>query len=390
MAAAEPLIVDVDRHLVETWSIFQAYGDPSLREHLYRKVTFPDGSAGIALGERVMAFSAAMWDDPYANRMFDDDRFAPNLPIRQGLDLRGYVAAMDTEGIDVAYVTPTLSLGNGTIPNGFIGSALSRAYGRWAHDFCSGAGERLGPVYPLNLFDVEQAVKDARWAVEDLRMAGLMIIALPVRGVGLHDPAFDPIWETAQDLDVPVMVHSISSLPDREGRGPLVDVAAGVGRFGGCLLLHHLISHRVEQQLAVASFVGGGILERFSRLRVIFTEAGGAWMQNWLEEMDARWGLPKMRESAPQLKMAPREYFRRQCLVAFHATEPVSGAIGGAVTADTVAWSSDFPHHDCLFPGAGAAIRTSVAGLPATDRAAILGGNAARFFHLKPGRRSDR
>ncbi|HEU4407538.1 MAG TPA: amidohydrolase family protein [Polyangiaceae bacterium] len=377
-----PLVVDVDRHVQETWSIFQRYAEPQFREHVYRKVTLPDGSSRIALADRVMAFSGAMWDDPYANRMFDDDRFRPNRPLGEGLDPAGYLATMDAEGIDVALLTPTLALGNSTIPNGAIGSALCRAYGRWAGEFARAAPGRLKPVYPVNLYDVDLAVKDARWAVEAMGLPGFLIIPLPVGRRMLRDRALDPFWQLAQELDVPVQVHTLSSLPDAEGRGPLVDVVAGANRFGGSLFLHHLVSHRIEQQLALASLIVGGVLARFPGLRLVFVEAGGQWTQSWLEEMDCRYESPMMRRTAPWLKLPPSEYFRRQCLVAFHASEPLPESIGRTIAADHVVWSSDYPHHDCLFPGAGDAIRRETSAMPPAEQAKILGGNAARCYRL--------
>ncbi|WP_342374390.1 amidohydrolase [Myxococcus stipitatus] len=378
--ARSSLTVDMDRHVQETWRIFQDYAEPHFRSHVYRKVDLPDGSSRIAIGERVMAFSGAMWDDPYANRMFDDNRFWPNHPLREGFDPKGYLSTMDAEGIDVALLTPTLALGNATIPNGIAGSALCRAYGRWVAEFASTAPKRLRPVYPVNLHDVTLAVKDARWAIETLGLAGFLVVPLPVGERALHDPSLDPFWSLAQELAVPIQVHTISSLPDAEGRGPLVDVVAGAKRFGGSLFLHHLVSHRIEQQLALASFIAGGVLERFPKLRLVFVEAGGEWVRGWLAEMDARYDSPMMRRSVPWLTLRPSEYFQRQCLAAFHANEPLRGALGNELGAGQLAWASDYPHHDSLFPGAGEAVRKEVSALALEDQERILGGNAARFY----------
>jgi len=379
-APARLLTVDVDRHVQETWRIFQDYAEPELRDRVYRKVVLPDGSSRIAIGNRIMAFSCAMWDDPYANRMFEDDRFRPNRSLREAFDPAGYLATLDAEGIDVALLTPTLALGNYTIPDGVAGSALCRAYGRWVAEFASISPRRLRPVYPVNLHDVGLAVKDGRWAVETLGLSGFLIIPLPVGDRMLHDRVLDPFWSLAQELDVPILVHTISSLPDAGGQGPLVDVVAGANRFGGSLFLHHLVSHRIEQHLALASFIVGGVLERFPRLRLLFAEAGGQWVQGWLEEMDHRYESPMMRRTVPWLTLPPSEYFRRQCLVAFHSNEPIRDAIGRVLGAEHVVWSSDFPHHDCLFPGAGDAVRREVAPLAVEDQSRILGGNATRFF----------
>jgi uncharacterized protein len=377
------LVIDVDRHVVETWSVLRDYADPDLRESLCDLRANEGGSEQIVMGGRPMPFAVDMWDDPYANRMFADDRFTPNRALSEGLDPAGYLRTLDQEGIDIALVIPTLSLGNPTIPSGFIGSALSRAYGRWAADFCAGDRDRLRLVYPVNLFDIDVAVRDARWAVESLGSAALMVIALPVDGKAFHDSRFDPFWAVAEDLGVPLVVHTLSSLPGADGTGPLVEISPGVGYYGGNIFLHHLISHRLQQHLAAASFVVGGVLARFPGLKLIFGEAGGAWMQSWIDEMDEHYDSAQMRRAVPWLRDLPSEYVRRQCLVAFKPSETFGeGTVGGALPIESVAWASDYPHYDSVFPGCVAHLCSRMGSLSQDARRKILGGNAARFLRL--------
>jgi predicted TIM-barrel fold metal-dependent hydrolase len=260
-----------------------------------------------------------------------------------------------------------------------VGSALSRAYGRWAKEFCSIAPKRLRIAYPLNLFDVETAVRDARWAVKEIDAVTLMVLSLPVAGRGHHHPDFDPVWAVAQELGVPIMAHSLSSLPDASGRGPLVDISPGVSLFGGNLFLHHMVAHRVQQHLTMASFLVGGVLERFPDLKVLFVEAGGSWVQAWLDAMDDRFGNPQTRRTVPWLRMAPSEYFQRQCLVSFGPGEHfVEGTIGRVLPATSVGWSSDYPHYDSL--PSDAVARTALSHLDAGTAAGILGGNVRRLL----------
>jgi predicted TIM-barrel fold metal-dependent hydrolase len=378
------LVIDVDRHIVETWNVLRDYADPELRGRLCELLPSEDGGGRIVMGGRPMPFASDMWDDPYANRMFADDRFTPNRILSEGLDPPGYLRTLDQEGIDIALVIPTLSLGNPTIPSGFIGSALSRAYGRWAADFCAADRDRLRLVYPVNLFDIDLAVRDARWAVESLGSTALMVIALPVDGKAFHDSRFDPFWAAVEALGVPLVVHTLSSLPDSEGNGPLVDVSPGVGYYGGNIFLHHLISHRLQQHLAAASFIVGGVLARFPGLKLIFGEAGGSWMQSWVEEMDEHYESEQMRRAVPWLRDPPSEYVRRQCLVAFKPSESFGeGAVGGALPVESVAWASDYPHYDSI-PGCVAHLCGRLASLSPEARRKILGGNAARFLGLGP------
>jgi predicted TIM-barrel fold metal-dependent hydrolase len=375
-------VIDVDRHVQETWDIFQRYAEPQFREHVYQKATLPDGSSGIVIAGRPMiGWSTAMWDDPGANKFFEDDRFRPNNPDVKEFDVKSYLADMDKEDVDAAVVIPTLALGNGTIPYGQVGAALCRAYVRWVSEYCAPAGGRLLPVAPVNLYDVGQAVADGVWAVEKMQMRGFLVAALPVGGRNLDHPDFFPFWAMAQDMGVPVQIHSISSLPDAQGRGPLVDVMAGVGRFGGNVFFHHLISHRLEQHLASLSLIAGGVLERFPGLRLVFSESGGGWFAGWLEDMDSHYHS-SMRRWVPWLKASPSEYFRRQCIIGFDAEEATLGATAPLIGIENVAWFSDYPHYDCVFPGAVESVRRNMSNLPPADQRKILGENVARFYKI--------
>jgi predicted TIM-barrel fold metal-dependent hydrolase len=80
--------------------------------------------------------------------------------------------------------------------------------------------------------------------------------------------------------------------------------------------------------------------------------------------------------------MKPSEYFRRQC---FCSCEPddnslkVADALG---MDDYLMWASDYPHYDCVFPGAVAELREHCAMLPEASQRKIMGENAARCYGL--------
>ncbi|MEY9706402.1 amidohydrolase family protein [Bradyrhizobium diazoefficiens] len=382
-AHSNDLVIDTDRHIMETWSIFSQYCEPDLMPFVYQRTTLPDGTGGISIAGRPTQFSDALWDNPYANRMFADDRFRPNKPLTEGLDPGGYLSAMDREGIDAAIITPTLAMGSCAAPDGRIGSALCRAYARWVSEFCSIAPKRMLRVFPVNLNDVDLAIKDCTWALEQMDFAGLFIVPLPVRGRRLHHPDFDRFWARLNDWDRPVIFHTLSSLPDPEGRGPLVDMIPAAASFGANIFFHHMAAHRIEQHFATASIVAGGVLEKYPKVRVLFTEAGGGWMQSWLDYMDEHFDSDQMRRWVPWLKLRPSEYFHRQCLVSYHPTEKVEGTMGGSLKVESLCWSSDYPHHDSVFPGAVDRLSANSSGLTMDERSKLLGGNVARFLGIE-------
>src|SRR5262249_33598821 len=93
----------------------------------------------------------------------------------------------------------------------------------------------------------------------------------------MHDPAFDPVWATFQELGLSLAVHA--------GLDSLRGLTVGVDRFQ-TVLERHTIYHPLEQMLAVVSMVTGGVMERFPGLKVGFLEAGCGWLPFWLERLD--------------------------------------------------------------------------------------------------------
>src|SRR5436309_2474503 len=92
------LVVDVDRHVQETWSVFEDYAEPQFRDQVYKRAKLPDGSEGIAIANRIMpGWSTAMWNDAGANKFFEDDRFWPNNPNIKNHDANSYVDDMDVD-----------------------------------------------------------------------------------------------------------------------------------------------------------------------------------------------------------------------------------------------------------------------------------------------------
>jgi predicted TIM-barrel fold metal-dependent hydrolase len=81
-------------------------------------------------------------------------------------------------------------------------------------------------------------------------------------------------------------------------------------------------------------------------------------------------------------KRPPREYLERgQVHVTCEAGEPMLGATVADLGAEFIMYASDYPHWDSEFPNSSKPLRERD-DLDEAARAAILGGNAARFFGL--------
>ena len=184
-----------------------------------------------------------------------------------------------------------------------------------------------------------------------------------------HDPYYDPLWSTLEELDVPMSFHI--------GSPGLLN---GVGeRFGSNTMLSHCFDHPLSQQFAIASFCAMGVLERHPKLRVGFLEANCSWLPHFLWRLDEHW--ERQHETmSPETQMLPSEYFRRQCYVSVDADEaPVKYVIDYMGCSDNIVFSTDFPH------GADAKPVSEFLKLPISeeDKKKILWDNTAAYYGMK-------
>lgn len=117
--------------------------------------------------------------------------------------------------------------------------------------------DRFGFFAALPLPDVDAAVKEALYALDDLKADGVLMLA-NVQGTYLGDPQWDPLMAALNSRKAVVFVHP-SELP-----GPEVP---GVPPFAADFLL--------DTTRAAINYAKGGNLERYPDLKVILSHAGG-------------------------------------------------------------------------------------------------------------------
>jgi uncharacterized protein len=326
-------VIDADAHVVEPRDIWLRYLDEPLREIAKSTPGLEDGnSTGNDGPESLFPLG------------FITDMGRRDL-LQLAADPASRLKVMDGEDIGSVALFPTHSLRLGGVRHPKLAPALFRAYNEWLADHCAPSRERLLGIAMIPLQDPERAAEEAEHAVGKLGHRGLFISPHPVDGRNLDHPAYESLWSLAERLNVPALVHVSTGI-----RLP----TAGAERFNRYCLFH-LHAHPMEQMTAVASLILGGVLERHPRLRVGFMEAGCGWVPYWLERMDEH--AENYRFEVPYLKERPSTYFRRQCFVSFELEEQAIPYVAETVGAETLVFASDFPHHDCFFPGAVEKIR---------------------------------
>jgi aminocarboxymuconate-semialdehyde decarboxylase len=182
------------------------------------------------------------------------------------------------------------------------------------------------------------------------------MIGSNVDGRNLDDPALEPLWQTANDLEAFILIHPVK--------------VAGAERMRS-YYLGNLIGNPLDTTIAAACLIFGGLLESYPKINFCLAHGGG-----FLPYQAGRWvhGWQVREEPKAKLKHAPDELWRRfyfdSILHSRHSLEFLVESVG----ASHVLLGSDYPFDmgtlDCA---------RQVRALPIADneRAAILGANAA-------------
>ncbi len=86
----------------------------------------------------------------------------------------------------------------------------------------------------------------------------------------------------------------------------------------------------------------------------------------------------------PSLKLAPSEYFRRQCWISFDPDESTLAftARSPLVGAERIVWASDYPHPDAKFPGVTEELAEAMDGLTDDQQREIAGDSCRRLYSI--------
>ncbi len=369
-------IIDSDMHIMEPPDLWQRYTDKKYRDYAQvgvlsenvrdLRTVHPDGTPwGTTTGVRSRNPNQAGGHNYERNQKLYESHAA------RGWSTEVQLEAMDVEGLDIAVLFPTRGLH--TLAEPFMdppfAAAIARAYNDWMYDFCAPAPDRLLGAAMVSPFDVEDAVTEVERAVKELGFRAVFMRSNQMTDKTWHDPYYDPLWSVLEEYDVAIGFHESSSSGARQ-----------VGQhFEPNFMLRRVFAQPVEQMMALASFCGGGVLERHPKLRAAFLEANCAWAP-WL-----LWRLDEAYEReadvfVPELKMAPTEYFKRQCWISVEPDEePAKYAIDW-VGSDKMVFSTDYPHGDSKYPDAVSSFLEL--GIPDEDKRKILWDNCASLYNL--------
>jgi uncharacterized protein len=378
-------VVDADGHVLEPPDCWERYLEPAWRSRAIRvrrvsngrdlleidgrpaRLTTPEmlgglGGMGKALDELAASCIAG--------------RYAESAPA-PATDPAARLALLDQDGIQTALLYPSLGLQwEAEVDDPAYALAHARAYNRWIEDFCAGSGGRLVPIAHLTLGDPDQAARELHRAVRAGARGGF-VLPFTLSGVPHGHPDHDPLWAAAEELDVPIAIHTGVDPTRRSLHQRFDGLAWPEGVLHGIWYLSMMFAQAVQQ--AFSTLFLHATFDRFPRLKIVVLEAGAGWLGYWLDRMDG-FARGSLRVTLP-LRELPSTYVRRQCWISADPDERALPAVIDYVGDDRFLWATDYPHsdHDATYM---TELRELGERLPEASRRRLYGENAVRLYRL--------
>jgi uncharacterized protein len=273
------------------------------------------------------------WDVRWKGPPFPNDRIS--------FDPHARVADMDIEGIDASIVLPS-----GGVPafcsldDVDLEMAMYQAYHRFLEHYCMPYPDRLLSVVLVSARDPAASVAELRRCGGQTWPVGVLPVCPP--GMSLDDPAWEPIWATAQEYDLTVVIHSFTTTPP---------YPPGTWDTWDNVFLQRAAGHVWNAQRNLAALIAAGVLDRHPELRLTALECGHGWLASWAARLDelavmCRYALPPLEKRPSDYIRGPR-YFQS---IQLHEGEQSLRHGLESLGQDTLMFASDYPHSESWFP----------------------------------------
>jgi predicted TIM-barrel fold metal-dependent hydrolase len=369
-------LISVDDHVQESPELWSQrlskskWGDRI--PHLERQ---PDGTQRWVVDGQLLPLSgvglsgALMSDRSQVPQSWDEVPGAAYVPAER-------LRAMDADGVACSVLYPTVAGTSGEnfgrITDPDLELACVRAYNDWLIEEWSSTSKRFIAQCIVPLWPVEATVAEIQRAIR-IGHRGVIFPAVPMelRDVPhINDAAYDPVWATCHDLDVPICFHS--------GSFNSIEFAAH-GYFQGKLAAAlKALTQPASLVFVMANLLLSRILLRFPKLKVVFAESSLGWGTYLLEYGDHQAEQDRLRlEGYPKLS----EIFRRQCyLTGWYDRAPIK--CRSYVPAENILWSTNFPLATSTWPTSCDYLARSLDSVPEESQRRIRYENAANLYGI--------
>ena len=306
-------------------------------------------------------------------RLQDQERAMPTL-----VDLDARFRVMDTGGPGYVQIINTANPPVEAIGGPDVALELSRIANDEMADLVARHPDRFvaaAACIPMN--DVDAAMRELERAARELGFRAVQIYT-DVQGRPLDTPEFQPVFDKAVELDLPILLHPVRG-PNRPDY-PTEDGS----RFDSWRIIGWLY----DTVAAMTRLVFSGIFDRHPDVKVVTHHLGGFApyaAERIREGYDKYLKTAELRKEPVPVADHPHDYFHR-----FYADTITIGSVSALrcgvdfFGADRVMFATDMPFDTVGGRKYVEVALEAMAALDASpaDKAKIFEGNARRLFHL--------
>ncbi len=351
------ILVSIDDHLIEPPNMFQAHVPAQYLDKAPRVVTDDEGKDQWVFQDQTMGMvglnAVVSW--PKEQWGFNPSALAE---MRPGVyDIHERVRDMNRNGVLSSMCFPSMAGFSGRTfqeaKDKDLALVMLKAYNDWHIDeWCGEYPGRFIPQVILPLWDIDKSVAELRRVADKGALAVTMpelphMQELP----SYHSEHWDPLFAAMCDLDLVMCLHigqglNAINLPDLNWDEYMV------------------LSTQVTV-LAVQHLLWGHALREFPGLKVAFSEGGIGWLPFLLDRVDRHYLNQRWTGQDFGSKL-PSDVLREHILACFIA-DPTSLKLYKDIGVDIIAFETDYPHSDCLWPDAPEAFLAQCEGAGCSD-----------------------
>jgi predicted TIM-barrel fold metal-dependent hydrolase len=183
----------------------------------------------------------------------------------------------------------------------------------------------------------------------------------------LDDPRLDPLYASAERLNIPLCVHVGWAFP------PLTSLYSNVFRSQSSAFVLPIF-------MAFVSVLAGGVLDRFPKLKVGFFEAGVEWVPYWVDKLERLHRQPPggTRKQDLPAKFAHEYIEEGRVFFSCELDERRIPEVIRDIGEDCILYASDLPHAHRVF--SAVKLFRDRSDIPESTKEKILGKNGERLF----------
>ncbi len=282
-----------------------------------------------------------------------------------------HIRDMAIDGVSGELLYPSQGLFFYKIRDSRLLSAIFRAYNDWLAEFCATSPERLKGIAMINLDDVQDGVGELRRCAE-MGMVGAMIPEYPAEDRRYDREEYEPLWATAQELNMPLSLHTATN-------------RSGITRTGADETIHEA-SARANKvfwpSTSMCDMIFSGAFDRYPDLKIVIVEFELAWAAHLVQTMDYTY-MERQEEASYRFKAGqlPSDFFHNNVYLSFQE-DSVGIRVRDVIGVDNLMWGSDYPHSESTFPKSREVLDAILDGVPDEDRAKIVALNVAKLYNF--------